>query len=117
MFGLGQEVDKMYLIKELDIEVAEKELIKEALKFNLVYQVIPPNEIVIYEKDQIEAINAPALSGIRKKSKNGQVIVSFKTPLYDVTYPYPGSSEKIVDFLKLLHKNYGGKLKIKKLRG
>lgn len=105
---------EMYFIEELEMEIPEKELIKEALKFGLVYQAIPPNRIIICEKEKEGVINAPALSGIRKKPKKGQVVVIFKAPVYDMAYPYPGSSEKLVEFLELLHQKYGGKLKMRK---
>jgi len=102
----------MYIIKELDIKVPFGSLLLDILDKGL-WLDSEPNRLIIFERGGAKVVNKPSLEGCVEEV-DGRLKVVFKTPLYDVTYPYPGRSDKLVKFLKFLQKKYGGKLKIKR---
>jgi hypothetical protein len=108
----------MYLIEKLEIEIPADRLLNETLKRGLVFKYGQGDRIIICEPEALnsEIINPPALYGERQDLDENGVIVVFKTPVYDATYPYTGHSEKLIKFLKFLKRKYSGKLKIKKLK-
>jgi hypothetical protein len=100
----------MYFIEKLKIEVPVADLIEEVHKHKLLFHQCY-DQINIFEKNALQkgAVNVPVLSG----KIEGKMVI-FNTPVYDLTYPYPGRSKKLINFLKFLKKKYGGELKIKK---
>jgi len=99
-------------IEKLEIKVPVANLIEEVHKHKLLFhQYYNQINIFEFEKNALQkgAVNAPALSG----KIEGKIVI-FNTPVYDLTYPYPGQSKKLINFLKFLKKKYGGELKIKK---
>jgi hypothetical protein len=101
----------MYIIKELKLTINFSDLIFEILKYKLWFN-LKDDEIYIFEKKQ-RAVNEPVNQPIIIGSVNYPK-VTFTTPFYDVTFPYPGGSKKLVKFLRYICKKYNGVLKIEK---
>jgi len=102
----------MYIIEELDIKAPLGSLLMDILDKKLWFDT-EPDRLTIFEREEIKVVNRPSLEG-RVEEINRRLMVIFKMPLYDATYPYPGKSDKLIQFLKFLQRKYGGQLKLKK---